>query len=214
MCRKRTEPRRVDGQGNDKRKQASVCLEIRANTWEQYGKFSSAGIMDDSFGHIERFEMSIVMIASGEFLDDVGVFLDHWRNGRVREVNVFVVVFRSICKREMEVVVIATGNECARRTRRPGGYTGNDIVNDRTPILFSEQRGTRPQAFFDSNCMNGHELELSYLQSATIAVASPLAIEMWRLAGSQSESEMGAKRQPRERCGGRGCGRQRCARRP
>ncbi len=141
MCGKRAESRRIYGQGHDQGKQASVCLEIGANAWEQYRKFSSSRIVDDSFGHIECLEMGIMMIARGEFLDDLGVFLDDRRNGCPREVDLFADIWR-FCKGEMDVVVVATGDEGARCARRPWRYTGNDIVDDRAPILFSEQRCT------------------------------------------------------------------------
>ncbi len=94
MTRKRAEARRIYGQGNDQGKQAPVCLEIRANARQEYRKFSCAGIVYDSFGHIERLETGVMKIARRELLDDVGVFLDDRCNGCPREVEVFVRVFR------------------------------------------------------------------------------------------------------------------------
>jgi hypothetical protein len=178
MCWKRAETRRIYGQRNDQGKQAPVCLEMRTNAWEQHGKLSRARIMDDSFGHIECLEMGVVMIASREFLDDVGVFLDYRRNGCQREVYMFVCGWCA-CKGKVDMMVIATCDEGARLASRPGRHTGDDIVNDCAPILFSEQRCARPQAFFDSNCMNGHELELSLQPRANIAALSTAAIEMF-----------------------------------
>lgn len=113
VCRKRAESRSIHGQGNDQRKQASVCLEIRANVGQKYRKFSSTRIMYDSFGHVESLEMGILKIATRELLDDIGVFLNDWRNGRAHDVDVFVCVWGA-GKDEVDVNIVATRDEHAR----------------------------------------------------------------------------------------------------
>jgi hypothetical protein len=108
----RTETRRIYGQGNDQRKQAPICLEIRANAWQEHRKFSSACIVDDSFGHIECLEMGVMKTGPGNFLDDVGIFVDDRSNGCKREIYVFVRVWIA-CEGEADIVVIATCDQRA-----------------------------------------------------------------------------------------------------
>lgn len=57
------------------------------------------------------------------------------------------------------MMIVDSRNERAWFARRPGQRSRNDIVNDSAPILFSQHRRARPQVFFDTYGMHGHDGE-------------------------------------------------------